>query len=154
MVGHRLIEVNGVSLLGAAHQEAVNLLRNVDGPFTMMVCNGWNQKITQNILLGKAKSMAGGSQADSLCTVDRMDVEFFTKQGYTVEWTSGGTAVVKPPKHHQSHHLQSHDETAQNISSDGNNQNDQIYQNLPPVPPAKSAALDSSGSKKKKSSKK
>jgi protein scribble len=39
-VGMRLLEVNGVSLLGASHQEAVNALRNSGNEITMVVCKG------------------------------------------------------------------------------------------------------------------
>jgi protein scribble len=39
-VGMRLLEVNGVSLLGASHQEAVNVLRNSGSEITLVVCKG------------------------------------------------------------------------------------------------------------------
>jgi protein scribble len=39
-VGMRLLEVNGVSLLGASHQEAVNVLRNSGHEITLVVCKG------------------------------------------------------------------------------------------------------------------
>jgi protein scribble len=39
-VGMRLLEVNGVSLLGASHQEAVNALRNSGNDINMVVCKG------------------------------------------------------------------------------------------------------------------
>lgn len=39
-VGMRLLEVNGISLLGASHQEAVNVLRNSGNEITLVVCKG------------------------------------------------------------------------------------------------------------------
>lgn len=39
-VGMRLLEVNGVSLLGASHQEAVNALRNSGNEIKLVVCKG------------------------------------------------------------------------------------------------------------------
>ena len=41
-VGQRIIEVNGQSLLGATHQEAVNILRNAGDEIKLLVCNGFN----------------------------------------------------------------------------------------------------------------
>ena len=39
-VGLRLLEVNGVSLLGAAHQEAVTALKNAGDQIHLVVCKG------------------------------------------------------------------------------------------------------------------
>jgi len=39
-VGMRLLEVNGVSLLGASHQEAVNALRSSGNEIKLVVCKG------------------------------------------------------------------------------------------------------------------
>lgn len=39
-VGMRLLEVNGVSLLGASHQEAVNTLRTAGLNIHLVVCKG------------------------------------------------------------------------------------------------------------------
>lgn len=36
----RLLEVNGVSLLGASHQEAVNALRNSGKSIQLVICKG------------------------------------------------------------------------------------------------------------------
>jgi protein scribble len=41
-VGQRIIEVNGQSLLGATHQEAVNILRNAGDEIKLLVCDGFN----------------------------------------------------------------------------------------------------------------
>ena len=41
-VGQRIIEVNGQSLLGATHQEAVAILRNAGDQIKLLVCDGFN----------------------------------------------------------------------------------------------------------------
>ncbi|CAK9795349.1 Protein scribble homolog [Anthophora quadrimaculata] len=42
-VGMRLLEVNGTSLLGATHQEAVNILRCSGNTITLVVCKGYDR---------------------------------------------------------------------------------------------------------------
>lgn len=39
----RLLEVNGTSLLGATHQEAVNILRCSGNTITLVVCKGYDK---------------------------------------------------------------------------------------------------------------
>ena len=41
-IGQRIIEVNGQSLLGATHQEAVAILRNAGDEIKLLVCDGFN----------------------------------------------------------------------------------------------------------------
>jgi len=41
-VGQRFIEVNGKSLLGASHQEAVSIIRNAGDVITFLICDGYN----------------------------------------------------------------------------------------------------------------
>ena len=45
-VGQRIIEVNGQSLLGASHNEAVSTLREVGDKIQLLVCDGWNTPST------------------------------------------------------------------------------------------------------------
>lgn len=40
-VGQRILEVNGFSLLGASHVEAVRALRNIKDTATLLVCDGY-----------------------------------------------------------------------------------------------------------------
>ena len=42
VVGQRIIEVNGQSLLGASHSEAVAALRNSGNTIHLLLCDGWN----------------------------------------------------------------------------------------------------------------
>ena len=44
-VGQRIIEVNGQSLLGASHNEAVTALRNAGDSIHLLVCDAWNEPI-------------------------------------------------------------------------------------------------------------
>merc|ERR1719266_2167758 len=47
-VGQRIIEVNGQSLLGATHQEAVAILRNAGDQIKLLVCDGFNPASVPN----------------------------------------------------------------------------------------------------------
>ncbi|KAG5308882.1 SCRIB protein, partial [Pseudoatta argentina] len=49
-VGMRLLEVNGTSLLGATHQEAVNILRCSGNTITLVVCKGYNKSEVESLL--------------------------------------------------------------------------------------------------------
>lgn len=46
----RLLEVNGTSLLGATHQEAVNILRCSGNTITLVVCKGYDKSEIEPIL--------------------------------------------------------------------------------------------------------
>lgn len=46
----RLLEVNGTSLLGATHQEAVNILRCSGNTITLVVCKGYDKSDIEPIL--------------------------------------------------------------------------------------------------------
>ncbi|XP_015597928.1 protein lap4 isoform X3 [Cephus cinctus] len=54
-VGMRLLEVNGTSLLGATHQEAVNILRCSGNTITLVVCKGYDRNEVEHVL-----TMSGG----------------------------------------------------------------------------------------------
>ncbi|XP_074103213.1 scribble planar cell polarity protein isoform X6 [Cotesia typhae] len=49
-VGMRLLEVNGTSLLGATHQEAVNILRCSGNTITLVVCKGYDKNEVDHLL--------------------------------------------------------------------------------------------------------
>lgn len=46
----RLLEVNGTSLLGATHQEAVNILRCSGNTIALVVCKGYDKNEVEPIL--------------------------------------------------------------------------------------------------------
>ncbi|SPP81064.1 blast:Protein lap4 [Drosophila guanche] len=58
-VGMRLLEVNGHSLLGASHQDAVNVLRNAGNEIQLVVCKGYDKS---NLIhsIGQAGGMSTG----------------------------------------------------------------------------------------------
>ncbi|CAH0723709.1 unnamed protein product, partial [Brenthis ino] len=73
-VGMRLLEVNGVSLLGATHNEAVNALRSAThAPLHLVVCHGYSrpEKYTTGSESGTADT--GGSLSHSTSSLDRDD---------------------------------------------------------------------------------
>lgn len=56
----RLLEVNGTSLLGATHQEAVNILRCSGNTITLIVCKGYDKsEIDPLIMLSDSKDSKG-----------------------------------------------------------------------------------------------
>ncbi|CAH2085533.1 unnamed protein product [Euphydryas editha] len=71
-VGMRLLEVNGASLLGATHAEAVNALRSASlAPLHLVVCHGYSraEKYTTGSESGTADT--GGSLSHSTSSLDR-----------------------------------------------------------------------------------
>jgi len=61
----RLLEVNGISLLGATHQEAVNILRCSGNTITLVVCKGYDKSEIEPILPisdGRDQGAKGASQ--------------------------------------------------------------------------------------------
>lgn len=46
----RLLEVNGTSLLGVTHQEAVNILRSSGNTITLVVCKGYDKSEIEPML--------------------------------------------------------------------------------------------------------
>lgn len=60
----RLLEVNGNSLLGAAHQDAVNILRNAGNEIHLIACKGYDKS---NLIhsIGAAGGMSTGISTSS-----------------------------------------------------------------------------------------
>ncbi|XP_065077370.1 protein lap4 isoform X4 [Ochlerotatus camptorhynchus] len=59
-VGQRILEVNGISLLGATHQEAVNSLRASGHALHLVVCKGYEKGDLQNQTIGGTGGMGTG----------------------------------------------------------------------------------------------
>ncbi|XP_051162436.1 protein lap4 isoform X2 [Leptopilina boulardi] len=49
-IGMRLLEVNGTSLLGVTHQEAVNILRSSGDSISLVVCKGYDKSEIENLI--------------------------------------------------------------------------------------------------------
>jgi PDZ domain len=83
-VGMRILEVNGQSLLGATHQEAVESLRLSGGHLNMVVCKGYEKSdlirgmISGGSRLGSRASETGSELSQSVSSLDREDFESST----------------------------------------------------------------------------
>ncbi|KAL1464232.1 hypothetical protein WDU94_003898 [Cyamophila willieti] len=71
-VGMRLLEVNGVSLLGASHQEAVNTLRYSGHQISLTVCKGYERG---DIERRTSTSEGSRSVTQSMSSLDREDLD-------------------------------------------------------------------------------
>ncbi|XP_072158237.1 protein lap4 isoform X14 [Bemisia tabaci] len=73
-VGMRLLEVNGISLLGATHQEAVNALRSAGQSLHLVVCKGYDKAEVERLVsegkLNREKSQSR-SHSVSMSSLDR-----------------------------------------------------------------------------------
>lgn len=83
-VGMRILEVNGQSLLGATHQEAVDSLRLSGGRLNMVVCKGYEKSdlihgmISGGSRLSSRASETGSELSQSVSSLDREDFESST----------------------------------------------------------------------------
>lgn len=86
----RILEVNGTSLLGATHQEAVNALRAAGNDIQIVVCKGYDKSSLihsigsaggmstgfasgSNMRLGSRTSETGSELSQSVSSLDRED---------------------------------------------------------------------------------
>lgn len=85
----RILEVNGVSLLGATHQEAVNALRSAGNEIQIIVCKGYDKSSlihsigsaggmstgfnNSNSRIGSRASETGSELSQSVSSLDRDD---------------------------------------------------------------------------------
>nr|CAD7425249.1 unnamed protein product [Timema monikensis] len=72
-VGMRLLEVNGVSLLGASHQEAVNVLRSCGNDIHIVVCKGYEKADVERLMSEGRLSRESKSVSQSVSSLDRED---------------------------------------------------------------------------------
>lgn len=83
-VGMRILEVNGQSLLGATHQEAVESLRLGVHRLNMVVCKGYEKSdlvhgmISGGSRLGSRASETGSEMSQSVSSLDREDFDTST----------------------------------------------------------------------------
>lgn len=71
--GMRLIEVNGKSLLGATHQEAVNALRTCGNTISIIVCKGYDRADIDKAV-AEGRITRGGSLSSRSQSVSSLDV--------------------------------------------------------------------------------
>lgn len=79
-VGLRILEVNGTSLLGATHQEAVECLRTSPISLNLVVCKGYDKSDlirmgTDSIRLGSRASETGSELSQSVSSLDKYELE-------------------------------------------------------------------------------
>lgn len=77
----RLLEVNGRSLLGATHQEAVNTLRASGDIINLVVCKGYDRSEVERLVAeGKLvkESKSSSSRSQSVSSLDRDDEDTIT----------------------------------------------------------------------------
>ncbi|XP_037081638.1 protein lap4-like [Pollicipes pollicipes] len=76
--GHRLVEVNGVNLLGAAHQDAVDALRHAVGSLAITACHGYEPAEVERRLgdgaLQRARSTASLDAAEVMEVVRAAEI--------------------------------------------------------------------------------
>ncbi|KAK9505211.1 hypothetical protein O3M35_009308 [Rhynocoris fuscipes] len=72
-VGMRLLEVNGISLLGASHQEAVNTLRNAGLSIHLVVCKGYDKTEVDKLVSEGKLSKENKSASHSVSSLDKED---------------------------------------------------------------------------------
>lgn len=86
-IGMRILEVNGTSLLGATHQEAVECLRMAANRLNLVVCKGFDksdlihgmvQGGSINSRLGSRASETGSELSQSVSSLDREDFDNVT----------------------------------------------------------------------------
>jgi protein scribble len=91
-VGMRLLEVNGMSLLGASHQEAVEALRASGNELNLVVCKGYEKSdlihaigtsgsITSGLhtRLGSRASETGSDLSQSVSSLDRYGDDYLAQ---------------------------------------------------------------------------
>ncbi|XP_055699189.1 protein lap4-like isoform X4 [Phlebotomus papatasi] len=90
-VGMRILEVNGTSLLGASHQEAVDSLRSAGNELYLIVCKGYDKSalihgagmaggMSTGRRLGSRASETGSELSQSISSLDREDDDPTTSQ--------------------------------------------------------------------------
>ncbi|KAK6167504.1 hypothetical protein SNE40_021512 [Patella caerulea] len=77
IIGQRILEVNGQSLLGATHQEAVRALRSVGEKMSIMVCDGFDPTASTSELSspGSPVGFFASSRQGSVSSIDREDTD-------------------------------------------------------------------------------
>ena len=71
----RLLEVNGISLLGASHQEAVNSLRTSGDVIHLLICEGYDAVEVERLLSEGKLIREPKSTSESVSSLDRVDFD-------------------------------------------------------------------------------
>ena len=87
-VGQRILEVNGQSLLGGSHQEAVRALRSVGDKLVIMICDGFDPDLEEEPSPDTPSSPLGylpRMRMSSGSSIDKVDEEHLIIM--KVSWT-------------------------------------------------------------------
>jgi protein scribble len=71
----RLLEVNGISLLGASHQDAVGSLRLAGNVIRLLVCDGYDAAEVERLMSEGKLIRESKSTSESVSSLDRDDDE-------------------------------------------------------------------------------
>ncbi|KZS11124.1 Lap4 protein [Daphnia magna] len=74
-VGMRLLEVNGISLLGASHQESVNSLRTCGDVIHLLICDGYDAAEVERLQSEGILTREAKSTSESVSSLDRVGEE-------------------------------------------------------------------------------
>ena len=78
-VGMRILEVNGASLLGASHQEAVDCLRMSANRLNLVVCKGYEKSdLIHGMISSGSRLSSRASETGSELSLDNDDLESST----------------------------------------------------------------------------
>nr|XP_022307199.1 protein scribble homolog isoform X19 [Crassostrea virginica] len=105
-VGQRILEVNGTSLIGATHQEAVRALRSVSDQMFVMVCEGFDPTLDlQSPDSPNAPLQPSRGRGDSVSSIDRDgdDLLIIQKEQETQEETKQWEEEEAEQRRQQTH---------------------------------------------------
>lgn len=71
----RLLEVNGISLLGASHQESVNSLRTSGDVIHLLICDGYDAAEVERLQSEGVLTREAKSTSESVSSLDRVGEE-------------------------------------------------------------------------------
>ena len=71
----RLLEVNGISLLGASHQESVNSLRTSGDVIHLLICDGYDAAEVERLQSEGILTREAKSTSESVSSLDRVGEE-------------------------------------------------------------------------------
>ncbi|ESN98469.1 hypothetical protein HELRODRAFT_192938 [Helobdella robusta] len=135
-VGQRILEVNGISLLGVTHDDAVQSLRSIQGGFTLLVCDGYQPKSEKDDEKINNQPL---ERFYSTSSVDRLAGDSFDQQTVVTKQLKFGSS----PARHATSSSSSHAAAATTATSSS-------FATKPPQPSSSSSASSSMMVKKKK----
>ncbi|XP_055300017.1 protein lap4-like isoform X10 [Sitodiplosis mosellana] len=135
-VGMRILEVNGTSLLGATHQEAVNALREAGNEIRIIVCKGYDKSSLIHSIgsaggmstgfnsstnrLGSRASETGSDFSQSVSSLDRddgaIDESLPIASTNDVFESSKDEAHIHTPEPHSESNVERVSETSQDVA--------------------------------------